>query len=143
MAITPTPPYYHYRYESVWAYMYDGKKTLIRPECKNENVKPIRDAQIYLANHYADDQLSLDFLSEIVHLSPTYFSALFKKETNKGFSEYLKELRINKSKELLASTTLPIKEISEKVGYHDSRHFSKCFKKQLGLKPQDYRKLYG
>jgi two-component system response regulator YesN len=110
---------------------------------KSENVKPIRDAQLYLSTHYAEDQLSLDYISEVVHLSPTYFSALFKKETGQGFLEYLKELRINKSKELLASTTLPIKEISEKVGYHDSRHFSKCFKKQLGLKPQDYRKLYG
>lgn len=110
---------------------------------KTENVKPIRDAQQYLSTHYAEDQLSLDYISEVVHLSPTYFSALFKKETGQGFLEYLKELRINKSKELLASTTLPIKEISEKVGYHDSRHFSKCFKKQLGLKPQDYRKLYG
>lgn len=34
MAITQTPPYYHYRYESVWSYMYDGKKTLIRPNCE-------------------------------------------------------------------------------------------------------------
>lgn len=47
MAITPTPPYYHYRYESVWAYMYDGKKTLIRPECKNENVKKRRSDLIF------------------------------------------------------------------------------------------------
>lgn len=47
MAITPTPPYYHYKYESVWAYMYDGKKTLIRPECKNENVKKQRSDLIF------------------------------------------------------------------------------------------------
>lgn len=110
---------------------------------KTENVKPIRDAQSFLASHYADDQLSLDYISDIVNLSSTYFSSLFKKETGIGFLEYLRELRINKSKELLVTTTLNIKEISKKVGYHDSKHFSKCFKKQLGLKPQEYRKLYG
>lgn len=41
MAITPTPPYYHYKYESVWAYIYDGRKTLHRPECITEKVAAI------------------------------------------------------------------------------------------------------
>lgn len=41
IAITPTPPYYHYKYTSVWAYIYDGKKTLYRPECMTEKVAAI------------------------------------------------------------------------------------------------------
>lgn len=47
MVITPTPPYYHYKYESVWAYMYDGKKTLHRPVCKLLSVKNKRSDLIF------------------------------------------------------------------------------------------------
>ncbi len=110
---------------------------------KNESSKPIKEAQNYIQLNYSDNQLSLDFVSNLVHLSSTYFSSLFKKETEKGFAEYLREVRIDKSKELLSSTSLSIKDISKKVGYQDPRHFTKCFKSQLGIKPQDYRKLYG
>lgn len=110
---------------------------------KNDSSKPIKEAQNYIQLNYSDNQLSLDFVSNLVHLSSPYFSSLFKKETEKGFAEYLREVRIEKSKELLASTNLAIKDISKKVGYQDPRHFTKCFKSQLGIKPQDYRKLYG
>jgi len=117
--------------------------SLILEQMKNKNVKPIRIALTYIEGHYFENQLSLDYLSEIVHLSPAYFSALFKKEINIGFSEYLKKIRIEKSKELLASTSLSIKYIANKVGYNDPKHFAKCFIKQVGIKPHDYRKLYG
>ncbi|MGD1817519.1 MAG: response regulator transcription factor [Pleomorphochaeta sp.] len=116
---------------------------LLLEKRNNDSAKPIKDAQNYIEKHYWDNQLSLDTLSELVHLSPTYFSSLFKKETNKGFAEYLREVRINKATQILINTSLPIKEVSKQVGYQDSRHFTKCFKNQLGIKPQDYRKLYG
>lgn len=110
---------------------------------QNESVKPIKEAKKYISKHYNDNQLSLDYISSIVHLSPSYFSSLFKKETNKGFAEYLREIRIEESAKFLTTTSLPIKEIAKKVGYQDPRHFTKCFKNQIGIKPQDYRKLYG
>lgn len=109
----------------------------------NESAKPIREAQSIIQENYFDNQLSLDSVSALVHLSSTYFSALFKKEMGKGFAEYLREVRIEKSTELLTTTSLPIKDISKKVGYQDPRYFTKCFKSQFGIKPQDYRKLYG
>ncbi|MGD1821222.1 MAG: response regulator transcription factor [Pleomorphochaeta sp.] len=110
---------------------------------QNESVKPIKVAKKYISENYNDNQLSLDYISSLVHLSPSYFSSLFKKETNKGFAEYLREIRIEESAKFLTTTTLPIKEIAKKVGYQDPRHFTKCFKNQIGIKPQDYRKLYG
>ncbi len=110
---------------------------------QSENVKPIKVAKKYISENYNDNQLSLDYISSLVHLSPSYFSSLFKKETNKGFAEYLREFRIEESTKILTSTSLPIKEVAKKVGYQDPRHFTKCFKNQIGIKPQDYRKLYG
>ncbi|MDX9985728.1 helix-turn-helix transcriptional regulator, partial [Sphaerochaeta sp.] len=105
--------------------------------------KPIRIAQEYLAQHYHDEMLSLEGVSEIVHLNSSYFSALFKKSIGQGFAEYVLDLRIKKAKELLSETNLGIAQIALQVGYHDPKHFAKIFKKTCQIKPIEYRKLYG
>lgn len=105
--------------------------------------KPIKSALNYLNHNYTDELLSLEQVSEIVNLNSSYFSALFKKRMGQGFSEYVLQLRIQKAKELLVQTNLNIAQIAQRVGYHDPKHFSKLFKKQCQIKPNEYRKLYG
>ncbi len=105
--------------------------------------KPIRLAQTYMMQHYHDELISLESVSEQVHLNSSYFSALFKKSTGQGFTEYLLDLRINKAKELLVETNTPIIQIAKEIGYHDPKHFTKVFKKVCQIKPIEYRKLYG
>ena len=56
--------------------------------------------------------------------------------------DYLTELRINKSKELLCGDALPIQDVAEMVGYRDLKYFSRLFKKTTGVSPSDYKKLY-
>lgn len=104
--------------------------------------KPINEAKKYVDCHFCEP-LSLELLAERVCLSPTYFSKLFKLETGTCFSDYLIQIRIDKAKELLIRTSNTIKEISLKVGYQDDKHFSKQFKKQVGVKPSEFKKLYG
>ena len=113
-------------------------------EEKEENLcKPIRKAQQYLALHFQDELISLETVSEVVNLNSSYFSSLFKKSCNKGFFEYLLDLRITEAKRLLANSEISIGEIAQKVGYHDPKHFSRVFKKACQIKPNEYRKLYG
>ncbi|MDY0289801.1 MAG: response regulator [Sphaerochaeta sp.] len=111
---------------------------------KEENLsKPVRKAQEYLAQHFQDELLSLESISEVVNLNSSYFSSLFKRSCNKGFFEYLLDLRITEAKRLLANTEFSIGEIAQKVGYRDPKHFSRVFKKACQIKPNEYRKLYG
>jgi len=117
--------------------------TLYRQSRESSIAKPIRIAQEYLAQHYQDELLSLEGVSEIVHLNSSYFSALFKKSVGQGFAEYVLDLRIKKAKELLSETNLGIAQIALQVGYHDPKHFTKIFKKTCQIKPIEYRKLYG
>ncbi len=105
--------------------------------------KPIRKAQEYLALHFHDELISLESVSEVVNLNSSYFSSLFKKSCNKGFFEYLLDLRITEAKRLLANSESSIGEIARKVGYRDPKHFSRVFKKACQIKPNEYRKLYG
>ncbi len=102
---------------------------------------PVRLAKQYLSEHFAEGP-ALEEVARHVGMSPAYFSTVFKKEFGIGFSEYLIQLRIEESKRLMRETALPIGEISERVGYADTKYFSRIFRKSVGLKPSEYRKIY-
>ncbi len=108
---------------------------------KQEDNKPIRDAKLYMKEHYKE-AISLEIVSSYVGFNATYFSSLFKKETGKTFSEYLTKLRMEKAKELLKETNLSVAAICTEVGYSDNKHFTKGFAKYTNLKPNEYRKIY-
>ncbi|MDR2655771.1 MAG: AraC family transcriptional regulator [Oscillospiraceae bacterium] len=103
--------------------------------------KPVDAAKKYIEAHYPEP-LSLEIVADQIHLSPSYFSKLFKLETGKGFSEYLAGRRIEKSKELLLASDDSIRRIASAVGCQDDKYFSKLFKKQVGIKPSEYKRLY-
>lgn len=84
-------------------------------------------------------EISLDDVSREVDISPYYFSKIFKEETGKNFIEYVTEIRMEKAKELLQSSTLSMKEICGEVGYSDPNYFSRTFKKNVGLTPTEYK----
>ena len=109
---------------------------------KKESVRPVRLADAYMQEHYSDYDISLETVAEKVGLTPSYFSALYKKESGNGFLESLTELRINKAKELLQTTNNTIAKISEAVGYTDVKYFSKTFRKITGIKPNEFRQFY-
>ncbi|RKD33179.1 response regulator transcription factor [Thermohalobacter berrensis] len=92
----------------------------------------------YIENNY-DKNISLDDVAKEINMSYHYFSKFFKDSIGKNFVDYLTELRIEKSKEMLRSSSMSIKEISYKVGYSDPNYFSKIFKKATGMRPTDYR----
>ncbi|MBD5540202.1 MAG: response regulator [Lachnospiraceae bacterium] len=84
-------------------------------------------------------EISLDDVSREVDISPYYFSKIFKEETGKNFIEYVTEIRMEKAKELLQSSSLSMKEICGEVGYADPNYFSRTFKKNVGLTPTEYK----
>jgi two-component system response regulator YesN len=78
-----------------------------------------------------------------LHISPGYFSSIFKRETKTTFVTYLLQLRMEKAKELLRTTDLKTFEIAEQVGYSDANYFSFCFRKHVGLSAKEYRNSSG
>ena len=109
---------------------------------EEESRRPIRNAKLYIMNHFTEP-ITLEAVAASAGFSSSYFSSLFKKETGKSFSEYLTELRVDRAKELLKNTKTNIRDICELVGYSDQKHFNATFRKYTGLKPGEYRKLYG
>ena len=94
-----------------------------------------------MEEHYSE-KIVLEDLAALVDLNPVYFSVLFKKETDMNIGSYLKQIRMEKAKELLRTTNETIAAIGDSVGYRDSRHFSQSFTKYVGVKPALYRRLH-
>ena len=93
----------------------------------------------YMEDNYMFD-LSLDSVSEILHISPAYLSAQFKKYQKMNFLDCLTELRINAAKELLTDPFRSAAEVASMVGYEDSSYFARTFKKRTGMTPTQYRR---
>jgi two-component system response regulator YesN len=68
---------------------------------------------------------------------------LFRKETGENFLHYLTRIRMERARELLSGTSLPVSQISRQIGYNDPNYFIRIFKKETTLSPGQYRRLYG
>lgn len=92
----------------------------------------------FIEGHLNED-LSLVRLAETVYLNPTYLSRLFKQQTGQGISEYIAELRLSKSRDLLKYSKLKIQDIALKVGFDSATSFGRFFKREMNATPQEYR----
>lgn len=99
----------------------------------------IADAIDFINKNYAED-ISLEDVAKHTYMNPGYLSKLLKNYTNETYIDYLTKIRINKAKELLASTNYKVSAIGIAVGYNYSQHFHKIFKKVVGITPIEYRK---
>lgn len=93
----------------------------------------------YIKEKYCKEDLGLVEISKHVALSPSYLSAVFKKEMDITLSDYIISMRMEKAKELLCQTDLKINEIGISVGYNNPYYFSSSFKKYSGTSPSQYK----
>lgn len=92
----------------------------------------------YLDEHY-QEPISLEDLSKVVFLNTKYICNIIKQDTGKTFHEILVGLRIQKAKALMKLPNSKMYEISQQVGFSDSKSFNNAFKKVVGMTPTEYR----
>ena len=100
---------------------------------------PIVKAREYLRGHYRE-KISLADIARVGALSPSRFDHVFKEKTGQTFVHYLQDIRLEKAKLLLASSSLRIVEIALEVGFISPGHFNRTFREREGLSPREYRK---
>ena len=105
----------------------------------NKNSEIVNIAKEYINNNYMEDDISLNTIASYVNMSPSYFSALFRKETDQTVVEYLTHVRMEKAKELLMCSSKKASDIGYEVGYKDAHYFSYIFKKIQKCTPREYR----
>ncbi len=102
-------------------------------------VRLTEQAKEIVLQNYSDSTLSLDTVCELLHLSQSYFSALFKKTTGENFVSFVTRTRMEAAKELLLSTDERTYVIAERTGFDDPNYFSYVFRRHFGQSPTKYR----
>ena len=86
-----------------------------------------------------DQKISIEALARAVGLSMFHFARAFKQSEGVTPHDYLVQRRVNRAKELLAATDLPLSEIAVTVGFSDQSHCARRFREYMGVCPRDYR----
>ena len=86
-----------------------------------------------------DQDLSVGRIAGQLNLNVKYFSRLFKEHTGMTVMQFLSDIRMQRAAELLKETSLPVREIGERVGIPDSRSFIRHFKRHFGTTPGAFR----
>jgi AraC family transcriptional regulator len=102
----------------------------------------LRRAIDYIHDHIGE-ALDLYSISRAAGLSAFHFARLFKAATGDSPFQFVTRTRMERAKELLRKTRLPISDIAERVGYQQPSHFSARFRSLLGCRPDAYRKSTG
>ena len=122
-----------HRLETEWEEKFIGN-------CDFENTQDdfmIQAAIKYIADHLST--ASLEMVSDFLHISPNYFSRIFKSKTGILFSAYCQKQRLEKAKELLKHPNNQIQDVALQVGYSNSTNFSRAFKIEYGMTPGEFR----
>ncbi|RKM60604.1 response regulator [Butyrivibrio sp. CB08] len=114
------------------------KETL--PDNESANNFVVKQAISYIEQHYKE-KLQLTDVAEKVYVSHWHLSKLLN-STGKSFSDVLNEVRIENAKKLMEDSSLHIADISERVGFADTAHFSRVFKKYAGMSAGEYRNKF-
>ena len=108
----------------------------------NETEAAIQEAAGYMYYHYGQ-QLTLEELAGMVHMSPTYFSKKFRRVTGFGYKEYQTHIRIEAAARKLLEEKCTVTEAALACGFSDGNYFGDAFRKAKGLSPSQYRKNAG
>jgi len=142
------------KYNEIFEVFSSLKKTLDNESSPNENkvfnikVNDFKDLssydskiisfiEDYVKEHYKDTKL--EYIAEVVHMNPNYLSQFFKQKTGECFSNYLIKVKMNRAAELLNDIQYKTYEISEMVGYSNTKNFTRTFKSYYGKSPREYR----
>ena len=119
------------------------QRKLIERGSKPNPIKQKRERLVhkitdYLNEHFAEP-LTLKKIGAEFFISESSLSHAFKKETGLSPMQFIMQRRIGQAQSMLVETSLPIQEIEFQLGFSDSAHFSKMFKKYVGITPKEYR----
>lgn len=105
---------------------------------RNEDIERLKRIESFIDDHLSEP-VTLEQIAKHVHLHPNYLVRYFNKHLSVSPLKYLYRKRMRKAKALLGTTSLSVKEVAERVGYPDTNHFAKAFRRENSCSPSEYR----
>lgn len=124
--------YINFIFRSIANYANDRKNS--------QNTKVYEKIKAFVEENY-QKELSLERAAEVVDLSPSYLSFIFKEISGTNFVDFINKFRVEKAKLLLTDTSMTVAQVAEAVGYINANSFSKTFKKYIGVSPGLFRDM--
>jgi two-component system response regulator YesN len=98
----------------------------------------VENIKSYIKNNF-NKVLTLEKISSLFFMNPSYCSYLFKEKTGVNFIDYVNQVRIGNAKTLLENSDDKVYKIAKALGYDNSKYFFRVFKKLTGNTPEEYR----
>lgn len=117
-----------------------GRHTLPPDGLQAHHQEKLDQAISHLQEHF-HEQVRLEDLAAVAHLSVSHFMRIFKQYTGMAPHAYLINYRVNQAKKILRSTTIPISDVAFQVGFQDESNFSRTFRRIAGTTPLNFRKM--
>ncbi len=121
---------------SLYAFLSSFKQVQLKTPDKEDN--PVQ-AVVDLMKNNLEKNLTLDELAASVNLSASHLSALFREKTKYSPVSLYTSLKIQKASQLLQESGFKVKTVALKLGYEDQYHFSRVFKKVMGVSPKTFK----
>lgn len=102
---------------------------------------PVITKACHFINENYKNKITLRIVADELYVNLSYLSSLFKKEMGKGFTEYINDIRLRHTQDLLENTNLSLMDISTDAGFDCQSYFTKVFKNKTGITPSEYRKI--
>lgn len=112
----------------------------VNPHPAYRRLKYAEQIMLWIEHNYTRP-FELDQLAEDLHITKSYASRIFKKETGSTITEYLLARRVKRACDLLETTSLSIDTLANDLGFNSAAYFISMFKKIYGITPLQYRKL--
>jgi transcriptional regulator GlxA family with amidase domain len=109
-----------------------------RPDTIAQRQELYRAAQAIVASEYASDLL-IGEVARRVYASPRQLQRVYREQGDTTFRTALGRVRVEEAARLLAGTTMTVREIARRVGYHQPAQFAKAFRRRFGVAPAEYR----
>ena len=110
----------------------------VSPASALAKTSPVYPAVDYVS-HHRREAVTMTEMARLCHMSPSYFSRLFRRELGENFITYVNRQKVQWAKEKLRSTNDSVSQIAAELGYMDSSYFISVFKRFEGITPLAYR----
>ena len=93
----------------------------------------------FLEKKISDENLRIEDMAEAVNMGRTVFYGKIRSIVGMSPSDFLRKLRMQRAEDLIARSRMNFSQIAFSVGFSDPKYFTKCFKKETGMTPSEYR----